>query len=87
VLTVASRAQIPMVAIDSYYYGKLAFAPLNIVLYNVFTSHGPNLYGIEPLSYYLLNGMLNFNLLFLLALAAPLLLVSAGAGGGPSAHA
>lgn len=30
---------------DSYYYGKLVVAPLNIVLYNVFTSHGPDLYG------------------------------------------
>ena len=31
--------------IDSYYYGKLVVAPLNIVLYNVFTPHGPDLYG------------------------------------------
>ncbi|XP_051788231.1 alpha-1,2-mannosyltransferase ALG9 isoform X2 [Erpetoichthys calabaricus] len=34
----------PVVAIDSYYYGKLVNAPLNIVLYNVFTAHGPDLY-------------------------------------------
>ena len=34
-----------MVGIDSYYYGKLVIAPLNIVLYNVFTPHGPDLYG------------------------------------------
>lgn len=31
--------------IDSYYYGKLVVTPLNIVLYNVFTPHGPDLYG------------------------------------------
>lgn len=31
--------------VDSYYYGKLVVAPLNIVLYNVFTPHGPDLYG------------------------------------------
>ncbi|ERE77083.1 alpha-1,2-mannosyltransferase ALG9 [Cricetulus griseus] len=35
---------VPVVVIDSYYYGKLVIAPLNIVLYNVFTSHGPDLY-------------------------------------------
>ena len=35
----------PLVVVDSYYYGKLVVAPLNIVLYNVFTSHGPDLYG------------------------------------------
>uniref|UniRef100_A0ABI7YBG3 Mannosyltransferase n=1 Tax=Felis catus TaxID=9685 RepID=A0ABI7YBG3_FELCA len=35
---------VPVVVIDSYYYGKLVVAPLNIVLYNVFTPHGPDLY-------------------------------------------
>ncbi|XP_070932045.1 alpha-1,2-mannosyltransferase ALG9 isoform X4 [Macaca nemestrina] len=35
---------VPVVVIDSYYYGKLVIAPLNIVLYNVFTPHGPDLY-------------------------------------------
>ena len=31
--------------IDSYFYGKIVFAPLNIVLYNVFSGHGPEIYG------------------------------------------
>ena len=35
----------PLSQIDSYYYGGLVIAPLNIVLYNVFSSHGANLYG------------------------------------------
>ncbi|XP_043356943.1 alpha-1,2-mannosyltransferase ALG9 isoform X4 [Dermochelys coriacea] len=35
---------VPLVIVDSYYYGKLVIAPLNIVLYNVFTPHGPDLY-------------------------------------------
>ncbi|VDK73325.1 unnamed protein product [Anisakis simplex] len=35
---------IALVFIDSHYYGKTVLAPLNIVLYNVFSSHGPNLY-------------------------------------------
>ncbi|XP_064424785.1 alpha-1,2-mannosyltransferase ALG9 isoform X2 [Latimeria chalumnae] len=35
---------VPLVCVDSYYYGKLVIAPMNIVLYNVFTPHGPDLY-------------------------------------------
>ena len=37
--------QIPLVVIDSYYYGGLVIAPFNIFIYNVFTEHGPNIYG------------------------------------------
>uniref|UniRef100_H0X7G0 Mannosyltransferase n=1 Tax=Otolemur garnettii TaxID=30611 RepID=H0X7G0_OTOGA len=59
---------VPVVAIDSYYYGKLVIAPLNIVLYNIFTPHGPDLYGTEPWYFYLINGFLNFNIAFALAL-------------------
>ncbi|KAG8141607.1 hypothetical protein E2320_007207, partial [Naja naja] len=59
---------VPMVAIDSYHYGKLVVAPLNIILYNVFTPHGPDLY--EPWSFYFINGFLNFNVAFVLALLA-----------------
>ena len=40
----------------------------NCCRYNVFTSHGPDLYGTEPASFYLLNGLLNFNLAFPAAL-------------------
>ncbi|KHJ89808.1 plasmid Maintenance Protein [Oesophagostomum dentatum] len=48
-------------------------APLNIVLYNVFSGHGPDLYGVEPLSYYLKNLALNWNVVAVLApLAIPL---------------
>ncbi|ROL48756.1 Alpha-1,2-mannosyltransferase ALG9 [Anabarilius grahami] len=59
---------VPVVVIDSYYYGKLVIAPLNIILYNVFTPHGPDLYGTEPWHYYFVNGFLNFNIVFVLAL-------------------
>lgn len=37
-----------MVQIDSHYYGGVVIAPLNIVLYNVFSDHGPDIYG-KPL--------------------------------------
>ena len=59
---------LPQISIDSDYYGKLVSAPLNIVTYNVFTSHGPDLYGTEPWYFYLINGLLNFNVAFLAAL-------------------
>ncbi|XP_077987356.1 alpha-1,2-mannosyltransferase ALG9-like isoform X2 [Glandiceps talaboti] len=59
---------IPVVMVDSHYYGKLVITPLNIVLYNVFSEHGPDLYGVEPWSYYFINGFLNFNVAFLMAL-------------------
>ncbi|PAV89619.1 hypothetical protein WR25_19659 isoform C [Diploscapter pachys] len=57
-----------LLVVDSYYYGKRA--PLNIVLYNVFSPHGPDLYGVAPASFYVKNLLLNCNLLVLLAPAA-----------------
>lgn len=53
--------QILTILVDSYYYGKVVFANLNIVLYNVFSSNGPELYGTEPFYYYMINLFLNFN--------------------------
>lgn len=66
---------VPTVLVDSLFYQKIVVAPLQIVLYNVFGNHpGPELYGVEPWYFYILNGFLNFNFVFFLALAAPLLL-------------
>lgn len=67
---------LPMARIDSLYYGQLVVAPLNIVMYNVFTLHGPDLYGTEPWYFYLFNGFLNFNIMFLGAIFTPIALVS-----------
>ncbi|XP_042199845.1 alpha-1,2-mannosyltransferase ALG9 [Callorhinchus milii] len=61
---------VPLVAVDSYYYGRLVVAPLSIVMYNVFTPHGPDIYGIEPWYFYFVNGFLNFNVVFVMALFA-----------------
>ncbi|XP_015126194.1 alpha-1,2-mannosyltransferase ALG9 [Diachasma alloeum] len=66
----------PMIWLDSMCYGKLVIAPLNLIAYNVFTSHGPDLYGTEPFSFYFINGFLNFNFVFIGALVAPLALLS-----------
>lgn len=58
---------IPLVCFDSYFFGKTVIAPLNIFMYNVFPANpnqGPDLYGKEPFSFYILNCLLNFNILF-----------------------
>lgn len=66
-----------VITVDSIYFGKLVFAAKNIVLYNVFSPHGPNLYGVEPFDFYIRNGIINFNYAFLMALAAiPLLAIT-----------
>lgn len=66
-----------VMGIDTFYFGKSTIAAINIVVYNVFSMHGPDLYGTEPLSFYLKNGLINFNYAFPMALAAlPLLLVT-----------
>ena len=66
---------IPQILIDSYYYGKLTIASLNIIMYNVWNDSS-NLYGTEPWTYYLFNGFLNFNFIFIAALLVwPLQLV------------
>ncbi|KAI8361137.1 Alg9-like mannosyltransferase family-domain-containing protein [Mortierella sp. GBAus27b] len=60
---------VPIIIIDRYYYNMLAVVPLNIVLYNVFGGDvGPNIFGTEPWWFYLVNGLLNFNILFPAAL-------------------
>ena len=50
-----------MAMIDSHYFGGIVIAPLNIVLYNVFTEHGPDLYGnkIARLKRVMKNNMLS----------------------------
>ncbi|XP_044750721.1 alpha-1,2-mannosyltransferase ALG9 [Coccinella septempunctata] len=62
---------LPMTIIDSMYYGKLVIAPLNIVKYNVLGGAGPELYGTEPFTFYIINGFLNFNFVWILALLSP----------------
>ncbi|KAJ0181460.1 hypothetical protein K1T71_003545 [Dendrolimus kikuchii] len=67
---------IPTVLVDSWHYGRLVVAPWNIVAYNIFTEHGPDLYGVEPWTYYFVNGFLNFNIVWVLALSSPILLTA-----------
>ena len=60
---------VPMVLIDSFFYGKWVFTIYNIVHYNVFRANSV-LYGVEDWKYYLINGFLNFSLCFPLALVS-----------------
>lgn len=55
---------IPMVIVDSMIYGRYVIAPMNLIKYNVFGGAGPDLYGVEPFSFYLLNGFVNFNFIW-----------------------
>lgn len=66
---------LPMIAVDSFHYGRIVIAPLNIVKYNVFSEHGPDLYGTEPWTFYFVNGFLNFNVVWFLSLSCPVVLL------------
>ncbi|KAI5963819.1 ALG9 [Candida pseudojiufengensis] len=65
----------PIVIIDSILLQKLVFIPLNIVLYNVFGNEGegPEIFGTEPFSYYVLNLLLNFNIVLPIAVVGILI--------------
>lgn len=65
-----------MVPIDSYYFGRLKFAPLEAIMYNVMPKEGtgPSIFGVEDWSFYGINLFLNMNISFLLVITAyPLL--------------
>ncbi|GAA5835879.1 hypothetical protein JCM9279_002129 [Rhodotorula babjevae] len=76
-LALGASIAIPVVLVDSAAYQKLVIVPLNIIRYNLFpvAGAGPELYGTEPWYFYILNGLINFNILFPLALVAPLLIL------------
>ncbi|KEQ99860.1 glycosyltransferase family 22 protein [Aureobasidium subglaciale EXF-2481] len=59
--------------IDGFFYRKVALVPYNIVWYNVIAARhgkGPDIYGTEPWHFYARNLLLNFNVWFIIALAA-----------------
>ncbi|GJE87696.1 glycosyltransferase family 22 protein [Phanerochaete sordida] len=69
---VAALLFVPVVALDTLFYGKLAIVPWNIVKYNVFPEgeRGPELYGTESVYFYLHNLLLNMNVMVPFALAS-----------------
>lgn len=60
VSAIAVAVQIVVMFVDKEYYGKWVSSTWNILIYNT-QSGGDELYGIEPLSYYVKNLALNFN--------------------------
>ncbi|KAJ3488191.1 hypothetical protein NLI96_g3010 [Meripilus lineatus] len=76
---IAALIFVPVIALDTLFYGKLSVVPWNIVKYNVFpdSERGPDLYGTSPALFYIFNLLLNFNVLLPLALASlPALLIT-----------
>ncbi|KAL4909636.1 hypothetical protein BDW74DRAFT_165072 [Aspergillus multicolor] len=68
------------ITVDFNFLRKLTIVPWNIVSYNVFggEGRGPEIFGIEPWTFYIRNLLLNFNVWFVFAIsAAPLLLLQA----------
>ncbi|WFD31488.1 dextrin dextranase [Malassezia sp. CBS 17886] len=69
----AALLAVPIAGIDTLAYGRVVLVALNTVLYNVLgraRGIGPELYGVEPWTYYGVNLLLNFSV------AMPLALVS-----------
>ncbi|CAD7092870.1 unnamed protein product [Hermetia illucens] len=60
------------IALDMLFRRKML---KTFVIWAAISDHGPNLYGVAPLSYYLINGFLNFNIVWLFALMTPVMLV------------
>eukprot|EP00804_Cyclotella_cryptica_P001087 CCRYP_008381-RA/>CCRYP_008381-RA protein AED:0.11 eAED:0.11 QI:26/1/1/1/0.33/0.25/4/1513/367 len=58
-----------VMAIDDYFYGRTVSPIWNIFSYNA-RAGGDELYGVEPLSYYVKNLALNFNVVTLLGLSS-----------------
>jgi alpha-1,2-mannosyltransferase len=58
--------------VSGFFYRRLVVVPFNIVFYNVFSGagRGPEIYGTEPWHFYIRNLLLNFNIWFVLAVAA-----------------
>lgn len=70
-----------MTPVDTFYFHKLVIAPLNHVLYNVFPKKGAGseLFGIEPLIFYVLNLILNFHIAAVLFALFPITLLACAA--------
>lgn len=54
-------------ALDYYFYKKLMLSPINLVVYNIFSGKGPDLYGVESPMYYVKNLALNWNIVSIMA--------------------
>lgn len=73
---------VPMVLIDSHYYGNTVLVPLRHLLYNVFPVQGagPELFGVESWTFYALNLILNVPFVVPLIMLLPLQMILQGFG-------
>ncbi|PWN34082.1 uncharacterized protein FA14DRAFT_173799 [Meira miltonrushii] len=80
-VVISALIAVPIIFVDSMAYARLAIVPLNIITYNVLSARrgaGPELYGVEPWYYYLLNLALNFGPALVFALISlPMMLLIA----------
>lgn len=60
------------ISLDAFFYRELTVVPWRIVMYNVFSGgdRGPDIFGTEPWHFYVRNLLLNFNIWYILAMAA-----------------
>eukprot|EP01080_Neovahlkampfia_damariscottae_P000179 gene179-4425_t len=72
-LNIASIVSIGLLSltswIDSFYYKRIFFTPINLLMYN--KGSGSEKYGTEPFSFYFKNLTLNFNIMFWISLISP----------------
>jgi len=71
----ACIVQALVVAVDYHFYGRVVSPIWNIFAYNA-QSGGDELYGVEPLSYYIKNLLLNFNLVGVLGVVSLPVIIS-----------
>ncbi|CAG9570422.1 Asparagine-linked glycosylation protein 9 [Leishmania major strain Friedlin] len=64
---------------DVRYYCRWTLSSWNVVMYNGFggSGRGPELFGVEPIFFFWKNLMLNFHLMFVVVLLAPVVLLCA----------
>ena len=69
----------PLVLVDYFFYQKWTLVPFNLVMYNVWNSSsesGPDIFGTEPWWFYLVNGVLNWSLVWVSCLFSGAMVVS-----------
>lgn len=85
-IAIVGATLVAIAVVDSaLYQQRFALVPFNIVLYNVFggEGEGPEIFGVEDFSYYVLNLLLNFNVVFILGYVGAVLNLVATTTQGP----
>jgi len=70
-LCIVALVELPVLLLDFKFYGRITSPTLNILRYNAIGGSGDELYGVEPVSYYLRNLFLNMGLSWVLVLLSP----------------